>query len=125
MRESHMRYPLPFLRRERKYSLLDVQSAKTRDQDYSLPSLIQRPKMIQKKYPWFKRHQEPKEVPSNLSQESPDSFLLVPDTAESALNAALPNAEATNPPNNPPKSPPNLVTESVEDTDHSFEEAEK
>ena len=66
-----------------------------------------------------------KEVPSNLSQESPDSFPLVADTAESALNAALPNAQPTNPPNNPPKFPPNLVTESVEEANHSFEEAEE
>ena len=50
-RESHMRYSLPFLRRERRYPLLDVQSAKTRDQDYNLPSLMQRPKMIQKNHP--------------------------------------------------------------------------
>ena len=66
-----------------------------------------------------------KEVPSNLSQESPDSFPLVADTAKSASNAAPPNAQSTNPPSNPPKSPPDLVTESVEETDHLCEEPEE
>ena len=66
-----------------------------------------------------------KEVPTNLSQKSPDSFPLVADTAESASNAVPPNVQSTNPPSNPPQSPPNLVTESVEATDHSCEEAER
>ena len=56
----------------------------------------------------------PKEVPTNLSQESPDFFQLVADTTESASNAAPPNAQSTNLPNYPSKSPPDLVTESVE-----------
>ena len=60
MRGSHMKYSLPFLRRERRYPLPDVHSAKTRDQDYSLPSLMQRPKMILKKYLWCRKLQEPK-----------------------------------------------------------------
>ena len=58
-----------------------------------------------------------KEVPSNLSQESPDSFPLVADTAESASNAALPNTQPTSPPNNPPKSLPDLIAKPVDGVD--------
>ena len=54
-----------------------------------------------------------KEVPSNLSQESPDSFLLLADTAESASNAALPNTQ----PSNPPKSLPDLIAKLVDGVD--------
>ena len=66
-----------------------------------------------------------KEVASILPQESPYSFPLVADTAESASITALSNAQPTNPPSNPPKSPPDLVTESVEGADHSCEEPEE
>ena len=74
--------------------------------------------------PVVQRSPRAKEVASILSQESPYSFPLVEDTAESVSFAALPNAQPTNPPSNPPKCPPDLVTESVK-ADHSFEEAEE
>ena len=50
----------------------------------------------------FQKTPRAKEVPSTLSQESPDSFPQEADTAETASNAALPNTQ----PSNPPKSLP-------------------
>ena len=78
---------------------------------------MQRPKMIQKKYLWFRRHQEPKKYHPTLSQESPDSFPLLADTAELESNAALPNTQPSNPPRNPPKSLPDLIAKPLDSVD--------
>ena len=61
-----------------------------------------------------------KEVPSNLSQEPTESLSVLADVALAASDTTQPDTQ----PSNPPKSPPDLVTESVEEADHSCEEAE-
>ena len=90
MRESHMRYSLPFLRRERRYPLLDIQSAKTRPRLQS-PKLDVEAKDDSEEPPVVQETPRVKEVPFDLSQESQYSFPLIADTAESTSIAALPN----------------------------------
>ena len=64
MRESLMRYSLPFLRRERMYPLLDGHSTKTRDQDYSLPKLDAKANDDSEEIPVVQKTPRAKEVPS-------------------------------------------------------------
>ena len=91
MRENHMRYSLPFLRRERRYPLLDVQSAKTRGPRLQSPKLDAEAKDDSEEIPVVQKTPRAKEVPFNLSQESKYSFPLIADTADSTSIAALPN----------------------------------
>ena len=55
-----------------------------------------------------------KEVQPNLSQESPDSFPLLADTAEYTSDATLPNTQPSNSPGIPLKSLPDLITGHVD-----------
>ena len=93
----------PFSKNKRPRLQSPKLDAETRDDSEEIPVVQKTPRA--------------KEVPTNLSQESPDSFPLIADTAESASNAALPNTQPENPPSNPPKPLPDLIAKSEDGVD--------
>ena len=91
MRESHMRYSLPFLRRERRCPLLECPANKIKRPRLQSPKLDAEAKDDSEEPPVVQKTPRAKEVPFNLSQESQYSFPLIADTADSTSIAALAN----------------------------------
>ena len=96
---------LAILKKRKKVSFIEHPVSKNKRPRLQSPKLDAETNDNSKEIPVVQKTPRAKEVPTNLSQESPDSFPLVADTAESASNATPPNAQSTNPPNYPPKSP--------------------
>ena len=83
--------------------------------------MIQRPKDDTEEIPVVQKTLRGKEVPSNLSQEPTEYLSVLADVALATSDTTQPDTQ----PNEPPKSPPDIVTKSVEEADHSYEEAEE
>ena len=70
MRESHMKYFLPFFRRQRRSPLLDVQQAEGRNQEFSLLKHDAEARDDSEEPPVVQKIPGTKEVSFKLSQES-------------------------------------------------------
>ena len=108
---------LAILKKRKKVSFTGCPFSKNKRPRLQSPKLDAETKDDSEEIPVVQKTPRAKEVPSNLSQESPDSFPLLADTAESASNAALPNTQPSNPPTNPPKSLPDLIAKPVDGVD--------
>ena len=83
---------LAILKKRKKISFTECPFNKNKRPKLQSPKLDAETKDYSEEMPVVQKTPGAKEVPSNLSQELPDSFPLVAGTAESASNAAPPNA---------------------------------
>ena len=105
---------LAILKKRKKVSFTGYPFSKNRTPRLQSPKLTADPRDDTKEIPVVQKTPRAKEVQSNLSQES---FPLLADAAESALDAALPNTQPNNPPSNPLKSLPYLIAKFVDGVD--------
>ena len=112
---------LAILKKRKKVSFTGCPFSKNKRPRLQSPKLDAEAKDDTEEIPVVQKTPRAKEVPSNLSQEPTESLSVLADVALATSDTTQPDTQ----PNDPPKSPPDLVTESVEEADHSCEEAEE
>ena len=116
MKESY-EVLLAILKKRKKVSFTGCPFSRNKRPRLQSPKLDAEAKDDTEEIPVVQKTPRAKEVPSTLSQESPDSFPQEADTAETASKAALPNTQPSNPSTNPPKSLPDLTAKPVDGVD--------
>ena len=111
---------LAILKKRKKASFTGCPFSKNKRSRLQSPKLDAETKDDTEEIPVVKKTPRAK-VPSNLSQEPTESLSVVADVALATSDTTRPDTQ----PNNPPISTPDLVTESVEEADHSCEVAEE
>ena len=90
MRESHIHEVLlAILKKRKKVSFTGCPFSKNKRPRLQSPKLDEEAKDDTEEVPEVQKTPRAKEVQSNLSQESPDSFPLLADTADTTSDAAL------------------------------------